>query len=93
MQDQDAEAMGLINHAVPLDELDDAVYGMAQRLLKGSRDAISWSKTSVNIGLKQLAHSILDTSLAYEWLTFQAPDHKEAVNAFIERREPKYVGD
>jgi enoyl-CoA hydratase/carnithine racemase len=33
----------------------------------------------------------MDTSLAYEWLTFQAPDHKEAINAFLEKREPTFT--
>jgi len=87
---KDAASMGLINYAVPMETLDDQVYGMAERLEKGAGDAIRWTKTSVNIGLKQLAHSILDTSLAYEWLTFQAPEHKEAVTAFTEKREPRF---
>jgi enoyl-CoA hydratase len=90
---QEAERIGLVNHAVPLDELDAAVYGYAEKLANGPRDAIKWTKVSCNIGLKQLAHSIMDTSLAYEWLTFQTNDHKEAVNAFLERRQPTFTGN
>jgi len=41
--------------------------------------------------LKQLAHSIMDTSLAYEWLTFSADGHKEAVNTFLKKREPTFT--
>jgi enoyl-CoA hydratase len=47
---------------------------------------------SVNIGLKQLAHSILDASLAYEGHSNLTHDHREAVRAFLERRKPRFVG-
>ena len=87
-----AASIGLVNHAVPPEELDAAVYGFAEELAAGPLQAIKWTKVSVNIGLKQLAHSIMDTSLAYEWLTFKGSDHGEAVDAFLEKRPPKFGG-
>ncbi|MDP6689584.1 MAG: enoyl-CoA hydratase-related protein [Alphaproteobacteria bacterium] len=88
---EEAERIGLINHvSAPGETLADA-QAFAQRLANGATAAIRWTKVSANIGLKQLAHSIMDTSLAYEWLTFQAHDHKEAVNAFLEKREPNFT--
>ena len=85
-----AAEMGLINHALPADQLDDAVMAMAERLASGPRDAIRWSKVCTNIGLKQLAHSIMDASVGYEWQTFRSADHAEAVNAFVEKRAPVF---
>ncbi len=87
-----AARIGLINHAVPAAELDAKVYDLAERLAGGATMAIRWTKTAANIGLKQLAHSILDASLAYEALTNQSADHREAVTAFIEKRKPKFSG-
>lgn len=87
---RNAERMNLINHVLPADELDDAVAAMASRLANGPRDAIRWSKVCANIGLKQLAHSIMDASVGYEWQTFRSRDHAEAVNAFVEKREPRF---
>src|SRR5216684_2829881 len=55
---EDAARLGLINHAVPADELDAVVAAMAKRLATGASQAIQWTKASINIGLKQLAHSI-----------------------------------
>ena len=72
--------------------LDAAVYDFAEALAAGPTRAIKWTKVSVNIGLKQLAHSILDASLAYEWLTFKSTDHGEAVAAFLEKRQPTFNG-
>ncbi len=93
MHAEDAVAMGLINHAVPAGELDEATDRMATRLANGAAQAIRWTKVSVNVGLKQLAHSIMDTSLAYESLSNRSKDHQEAVNAFREKRRPVFTGE
>ena len=88
----EAERIGLVNHVVPDAELDARVDAFAAKLADGATQAIKYSKVSVNIGLKQLAHSILDTSIGYEMLTFTTDDHKEAVNAFLEKRKPAFTG-
>lgn len=87
---EEAARLGLINHAVPADQLDAVVDAMAKRLANGASRAIEWTKASINIGLKQLAHSILDASIAYEALSNLTRDHQEAVNAFREKREPVF---
>ncbi len=88
----EAFRMGLVNHVLPADQLDAAVQAMAERLANGPRDAIRWSKVSANIGLSQLAHSILDASMAYETITLRSPTHKEAIDAFSEGRPPRFRG-
>lgn len=88
MTAEQAAAMGLINHAVPAEELDERVNSFADRLAAGATDAIRWTKMSVNIGLRELATSILDASLAFEALSNMTEDHREAVKAFGEKRAP-----
>jgi len=85
-----AERIGLINYAVPAGDLDDKVYSLAEKLASGSTKAIRWTKTCVNIPLRQLAHSVMDASLAYEALTNIGADHQEAVNAFRQKRKPRF---
>ncbi len=87
-----AAEIGLINYAVPANELEAKVDGIVERLARGASKAIRWTKTSMNIQLRQIAHSMLDASLAYEALTNIGPDHQEAVNAFKEKRKPRFVG-
>lgn len=87
-----AASIGLVNYALPAAELDEAVSAFARRLSQGAIKAISWTKVSVNIGLRQLAHSIMDASIAYEAMSNQTADHKEAVAAFLEKRKPTFTG-
>jgi enoyl-CoA hydratase len=90
---EEAARIGLINRAVPAEDLDRTVDELAQRLAAGASRAIQGTKLSVNIGLKQLVHSILDASLAYEALSNLSKDHQEAVNAFREKRTPRFTGE
>lgn len=89
---EQAEKIGLINHVVPAAELDRAVDEFAQELLQGAMRAIQWTKLSVNIGLKQQAHAVMDASIAYEALSNMTADHREAVLAMREKRAPKFSG-
>ncbi len=80
-----ASEIGLINRSVPADKLDAEVDAFADRLAGGATKAIRWTKVTANIALKQLAHSMMDTGLAYEALTNISADHRERVQAFRER--------
>lgn len=89
---KEAERLGLINYAVPRAELDAKVNALADKLARGSTKAIKWTETAINIPLRQLAHSMMDASLAYEAITNMGPDHQEAVKAFQEKRRPNFTG-
>ena len=88
----EAERIGLINRVVPADQLMATALGFATRLATGPTKAIRWTKVSVNKILRDTANLVLDTSLALEKHCFSTADHKEAVRAFVEKREPKFTG-
>jgi enoyl-CoA hydratase len=88
----DAARMGLINYALPATELDERVAKFADRLADGALNAIRSTKMSINIGLKHLAHSVMDACLAFETLSNATRDHQEAVTAFREKRRAVFVG-
>ncbi len=77
----EAERMGLINHAVPDDELDTRVDAFCDRLLGGAVQAIRWTKATINLELKRIAHAVMDTGIAYESLSVRSPEHRNAVQA------------
>jgi enoyl-CoA hydratase len=89
---REAERIGLINHVVPDAELDARVDAFVARLAAGAPQAIKYTKVAVNLRLKEIAHTILDASMAYEMLTFATNDHREAVSAFLEKRKPVFTG-
>ena len=88
----EAASIGLINHAVPADELDGAVDAMAARLAGGAINAIKWTKASVNGGLKQAANAVLDTAFTFEAMSQMTDDHRIATEAFMNKETPKFTG-
>lgn len=87
-----AAQIGLINHAVAPEELDAKVDYFAKRFINGATRAVRWSKLSINLPLRILAHSVMDASIAYQTLTNSSADHQEAVNAFRDKRKPRFTG-
>ncbi|QIO32373.1 enoyl-CoA hydratase/isomerase family protein [Bradyrhizobium sp. 1(2017)] len=81
-----AAAIGLINEVVTGRDVRDHAIEYAEMLASGPRDAIVWTKYSVNKIIKEYTHLLLDTSTALETLTFASPERREAVAAFAEKR-------
>ena len=88
-----AAEIGLINHCVPAEALDERVDAFCDRLAGGATAAIRYTKVAVNVGLRQIAHSLMDASIAYESMTNEMRDHREAVRAFIEKRPAEFRGE
>jgi enoyl-CoA hydratase len=85
-----AEEIGLINHCVSPDELDDAVEGFCSKLLEGATDAVRWTKVLINLELKRAANAVMDAGIAYEALSVRSSDHREGVRALQEKRRPAF---
>jgi enoyl-CoA hydratase/carnithine racemase len=88
----EAHALGLVNHAVPADQVMARAMAMAQELNALPPLAVRWTKLSVNKWIKHQLNLILDASIAYEMLSINSKDHHEAALAFIEKRKPVYQG-
>jgi enoyl-CoA hydratase len=88
----EAERIGLINRVVPSDQLMPTVMELATRLANGPTKAIRGTKASVNKILRDTANLVLDTCLSREKECFATDDHREAINAFIEKRPPLFKG-
>lgn len=81
-----AQEIGLVNHALPTDELAPAVDAFCERLLKGHIKAVRWTKVLTNLELKRIAHAVMDAGVAYESLSVRSPEHREAVKALVEKQ-------
>ena len=89
---KDAERIGLVNYALPAEQVLPRATEIAQELAEGATWAIRWTKLSVNRILKQNMHMILDASMALEHETMHMQDHREATKAFAEKRKPSFTG-
>ena len=88
----EAFRMGLVGRVVPHEELMPAAVELASRIARGAIQSMSLIKylvhRSLDTGLEEsleLAHVAQDIARGTE-------DHKEAVQAFLEKREPRFKG-
>ena len=88
----EAMDIGLVNRVVPANELAAATYEMAGSIAKLPPLAVQMNKR----GLRQAMNADLSSQVRYEVLANvylnDTEDHKEAVRAFREKREPVYRG-
>lgn len=85
----EAAAIGLVNHAVPAEELDARVDSFCEELMGGNTQAIRWTKVTVNLELKRIAHALMDPGIAYEAVTARSQAHREAVQSLKAQIEAK----
>lgn len=88
-----AAEIGLVNYAVPAADLDAKVAELVEKIASNPRWAVRWTKTVVNLQLKDIANKLMDASIAYEMASNMTADRREAVRAFVEKRKPKLTGD
>jgi len=88
----DAHALGLVNRVVPAERLEQEALEFARRLCKGAPLALRYTKAAVNHVVRQNLASVFDYSTALEVLTFASADHREALDAIRDKREPHFTG-
>jgi enoyl-CoA hydratase len=86
----EAERIGLVNHCVERAEVLSAAQQIAHELAHGPTWAIRWTKLSVNQIVKDRVNHLLEASMALEQVTFELADHREATQAFKEKRKPRF---
>lgn len=85
-----AAELGLVNYAVPADDLDDKVDELVGTLADGPQAAIRYTKKALNAWVELGNDLALQRGLALEAVSQQHPDHAEAVDAFLEERRPDF---
>ena len=87
---QTALAWGLVSRVVPHDALMPEARSLAQRIAANPGPALRMAKKLLREGQHQRLDSLLELSAAFQALAHKTPEHHEAVQAFIEKRPPKF---
>lgn len=88
----DAERLGLVSRVVPPDQLMSAARQLGTKLAAQSAFSLRQIKRAVLRGLDSDYKSQIDYEAYVQSMCFQTADHREAVTAFMEKREPKFRG-
>lgn len=86
---QEAFEMGMVNAAVPHDELEDTAYEWAQEIMKKSPTAIKMIKYAFNLIDDGLIGQQIFAGEATR-LAYMTDEAEEGRNAFLEKRDPDF---
>jgi len=89
---EEAYDFGLINDHAPAEKLDDCVDEFIGNLTNKSPFMMKLTKMAVNQGLDADIKSLMIMEHFAVGNSLQSEDGKEGVQAFLEKREPKWVG-
>jgi 2-(1,2-epoxy-1,2-dihydrophenyl)acetyl-CoA isomerase len=89
---QEALASGLVSRVVPADALLGAARELAQRIAANPPQALRLAKRLLREGQHARLSDTLELSAAYQALAHETEDHKEALNAFFDKRTPVFSG-
>ncbi|HZU58088.1 MAG TPA: enoyl-CoA hydratase-related protein [Actinocrinis sp.] len=89
---REASLLGLVNEVVPADRLAEHVAALAERLAAGPTVSYAALKASVNYGASHSLAETLEFEDAMQTKCGATADHREAVDAFLAKRAPDFLG-
>lgn len=89
---REAETLGLINKAVPADQLDAAVKEYTTYYAAAPTKSIGLIKKMLNKSTNATLDDMLDYEAYCQEIAGNSEDYKEGVAAFLEKRKPKFSG-
>jgi 2-(1,2-epoxy-1,2-dihydrophenyl)acetyl-CoA isomerase len=86
----EAERLGIVNAVFPDDKLGEEVIARARQIATGPRIAYRYMKENFNRSMNGELMECMDMEAAHHNRTGQTEDHKEAAQAFTEKRAPVF---
>ena len=88
---QESLSIGLLNQVVEPDALEPTVMSIARKLAQGPRTAMAYMKQNLNNALHASLAEVIDGESWRHIRCTETPDHKEATQAYMEKRPPKFI--
>lgn len=89
---EQAAQWGLVSRVVPADQLLMAANELAQRIAANPPHAVRLTKRLMREAMHTRLDTLLEMSAAFQALSHKTDDHREAVEAFLEKRSPSFKG-
>ncbi|MBS0386590.1 MAG: crotonase/enoyl-CoA hydratase family protein [Proteobacteria bacterium] len=89
---EEAARIGLVNRIAPDDQLMAEAHKLAERIAVNPPRAVRLAKRLLRESQHGRLSDIMELSAAFQALAHETADHKEAVDAFSEKRSPKFTG-
>lgn len=90
---EEALRIGLVNKVATDDKLMEEARALAERVAVNPPRAVRLAKRLLREAQHGRLADVLELSAAFQALAHETADHKEAVNAFTDKRAPKFTGD
>jgi enoyl-CoA hydratase/carnithine racemase len=87
---QQALAWNLVSRVVPDDQLLASARELAGRITQNPSHSLRLTKKLMRESLLSRLDTVLELSAAFQAISHKTSDHSEAVNAFLEKRPPRF---
>lgn len=85
-----ALAWGLVSQVVPAAQLMDAARDLARRIAANPGHALRMTKRLIKEGQHVRLDTLLELSAGFQSLAHQSADHREALDALLQKRRPRF---
>jgi 2-(1,2-epoxy-1,2-dihydrophenyl)acetyl-CoA isomerase len=89
---EEAERLGIVNAIFPLADFEREVMTRARRLAEGPSVAYRYMKENLNRAVAGELADCMDLEVTHHVHTGLTEDHREAAQAFVDKREPRFRG-